>query len=107
MMNSDTMSALELNSDEYFEQVARVEQLIETTEANVQKKSAEIESLKEDYPKSYMYAQMQKLIQKKQGLSEAEIYAGVSEMVFGPQQFGRMKKPKVSERQVEPKQYHY
>ena len=66
------------------EEVDKLRKMIESVNAEKKAKLDSDDALKEMYPKSYMLAKVSELLQAKQGMSDFEIYGGVSE-IFGNQ----------------------
>lgn len=66
------------------EEVDSLRKMIEAVNAAKKTKLEEDDGLKEMYPKTYMFSKVTEILQKKQGLSDFEIFGGVSE-IFGSQ----------------------
>lgn len=65
-------------------EVESLRKMIESVNQAKQTKLERDESLKEMYPKTYMFSKVTEILQKKQGMSDFEIFGGVSE-IFGNQ----------------------
>mmetsp|Transcript_8899 Transcript_8899/g.15098 ORF Transcript_8899/g.15098 Transcript_8899/m.15098 type:complete len:89 (+) Transcript_8899:977-1243(+) len=61
-------------------------------------KIEEDEKIKEQYHNLYKYSKVQQMVLEKKGLSDFEIYAGVSEIIFGRNQIQRALIPSITER---------
>lgn len=102
MIRDQVLKPVPEGTPAFSEHVEFVKKVIAKKESFEQERLLEAQTTQEQFPRSFLFAQLQQLVLSKKGLSDFELFSGVSEMLMGRPQFQRALKPALSERFLEP-----
>ena len=83
MMRNQDLEPVKFGTYKYQEHLKYVEKIEDKVETEKEKRIEMDAECKENYPKSYLVSKVQQMVLGKKGLSDFEIFSGVSEIFLG------------------------